>query len=221
MFSVSSPPKGGGGYPSQVPSLFRRLWSQVLSGVRGTPLSGPMSLLGIPQSCPGSTPVLAEGGTIEQGTPSQPGQGTPWPGLWYPPGQDWDIPLPWDRLRCGWYASCGVPQENFIVLKRSMNCVNVECFALWMSNKNRTNRSSLSSHARNTQFMNSNSQEVSMVKVPVGMFSWVSLIPARVNWAVVVTRYQWKFCSNLTFSTAVEGDTFFTHYKLFAIQTIS
>ena len=63
MLSVCPPP-GAGGYPSQVPSPFDRLWSQVLSkGVPpvsgpvslpgGSPVSGPMSLLG-------GTPVLSQ-----------------------------------------------------------------------------------------------------------------------------------------------------------------
>ena len=124
MFSVCLSPEG---YLSQVPSPFPRLWSQVLSG--GTPVSGPMSLLGgypnlwshvlsgVPQSlvpCPfwgyprAGVPPARTGVPPSQnwGTP-QPGLDTPQPGLGY-------SPFPY-RLCCRWYALCGFPRENFLV----------------------------------------------------------------------------------------------------------
>ena len=44
--------------------------------------------------------------------------GWDWTGV--PLGQDWGTPLDrtgvpaWDRLCCGWYTSCGFPQEHFL-----------------------------------------------------------------------------------------------------------
>ena len=86
---------------------------QVLSQI-----SGPRSFRGYPISFRG---VPQDRGTY------------PWPGLGYPSGQDLGTPLgqdwgtphtqDWgtlrDRLRCGWYASWGLPQEDFFALEWS------------------------------------------------------------------------------------------------------
>ena len=90
---------GGGGTP--VPGSFPDFWSQVLS--RWVPQSQ-----GIPQSWPVGVTQLWPGGTQEWSKQKR------LPQEWDTPLARTGVPHP-DRLRCGRYASCGFPQEDFLV----------------------------------------------------------------------------------------------------------
>ena len=109
MFSVCSHL----GVPSQVPSPFSRLWSQVLSG-RVSHYLVPCPFWG------GRVPHSWSGGrypTTGQGYPTSQDLGT-LTHNWDTPSQDWGSPPP-GQVCCGWYVSCGFPQEDFLVFELS------------------------------------------------------------------------------------------------------
>ena len=99
MFSVCSP-EGGGGYPSQVPSPFPRLWSQVLSGrvsqsLFPCPFQGPARAMEWGTSRTGVSPSRTGVPSGQDwGTPLPPARTrvSPQPGLGFPPGKDWGTP---------------------------------------------------------------------------------------------------------------------------------
>ena len=114
LFVCQSSP---GGTP--VPGSFAGVWSQVLS--RGTLVQG---------SFPGVWSQSFLEGTPGQGIPRQdwatPSKdlGTPCPGLGYPLARA-GVPS-WDKLLCGWYASCGFPQRTFLLFNVNWHCyVNI------------------------------------------------------------------------------------------------
>ena len=117
VFSLFTP-GGGGVYPSQVPSPFPRLWSQVLSG--GTHYLVPCPFWGVPQSWSG-VPQSWQGEWVprDRGTPPSQNWCTPWPGLGYPhppPGLVYPPLAFHNRLRCRQYNSCDFPQEDFLLV---------------------------------------------------------------------------------------------------------
>ena len=127
VFTVCPPP--GGGTP--VPGSFQDLWSQVFSrGITQSQVLVQGPIWGYPSA------------NRREGYPSPSQRGTPvraWMGVGYPPTRKglartelgYSPPVrtglgypaaPRDRLRCGRYASCGFPQEDFlVVIKPALN----------------------------------------------------------------------------------------------------
>ena len=93
--------------PKSFTEWYPSIWSHVLSGGYPSLWSHVLS---------GGTLVLA-GRYPRKGYP-QPGQdwGTPPAGTGVPLGQDRTGVSPWDWLHYRRYASCGFPQENFLLL---------------------------------------------------------------------------------------------------------
>ena len=99
-------------------------WGYPLPGM-GSPLA--RSGWGYPQPRMGYPPGQVRMGGNHDG-------GTPWPWMSTPsPSHGWDTPSPQDRLcldrLCrGQYASCGFPQENFLVTCFKIPLSQIICF---------------------------------------------------------------------------------------------